>query len=67
MALQVEHEIHTRRKVRNYGVGIILLAFIGMVFGLTVVKVVQLGDLGQFERFDRVVRPQLIPDEGGGE
>ena len=67
MALQVEHEIHERRKGRNYGVGIILLAFIGLIFGLTLVKVLQLGDLGQFERFDHVSRPQIIPEEGAGE
>lgn len=62
MAIQVEHEIHTRRRGRNVGVGLLLLAFIGIVFGLTVVKVLQLGDLRSFETFDHVVRPQLIPD-----
>ncbi len=67
MTLHVEHEIHERRKGRNYGVGIILLAFIAIVFGLTVVKVLQLGDSAQFEKFDHVVRPQLIPEEGAGE
>ncbi len=67
MTLQVEHEIHERRKGRNYGVGLILLCFIAIVFGLTVVKVLQLGDSAQFEKFDHVVRPQLIPQEGASE
>ena len=62
MAIQVEHEIHNRRKGRNVGVGLLLVAFIAIVFGLTVVKVLQLGDLRSFETFDHVVRPQLIPD-----
>ncbi len=62
MAIQVEHEIHKRRRGRNMGVGILLLAFIGVVFGLTVVKVLQLGDLRKFETFDHVVRPQIVPD-----
>ncbi len=67
MTLQVEHEIHERRKGRNYGVGLILLSFIAIVFGLTVVKVLQLGDSAQFEKFDHVVRPQLVPQEGANE
>ncbi|SFS22014.1 hypothetical protein [Yoonia litorea] len=67
MALQVEHEMHERRKGRNYGVGIILISFIAIIFGLTVVKVIQLGDAAQFERFDHVARPQLVPEEGAGE
>ena len=67
MTLQVEHELHERRKGRNYGVGLILIGFIGIVFGLTVVKVIQLGDANKFERFDHVARPQLIPEEGAGE
>jgi hypothetical protein len=63
MALQVEHEIHTRRKGRNYGVGLLLVGFIAIVFGLTVVKVLQLGDARKFENFDHVARPQIIPEE----
>lgn len=65
MTPQVEHELHSRRKGRNYGVGMILIGFIAIVFGLTVVKVIQLGDAGKFERFDHVARPQILPAEGG--
>ncbi|PVA05774.1 hypothetical protein DC363_13185 [Thalassorhabdomicrobium marinisediminis] len=61
MALKVEHELHNRRRGRNWGVGLLLLALIGIVFGLTVVKVLGLSDITQMERFDHVARPQLEP------
>ncbi len=67
MTIQVEHEIHERRKGRNFGVGLLLAGFIAVIFGLTVVKVLQLGDVAQFEKFDHVARPQIIPEEGAGE
>ncbi|MBE0412902.1 hypothetical protein [Yoonia sp.] len=63
MAIKVEHEIHTRRLGRNVGVGLLLAGFIAIVFGLTVVKVLQLGDAKKFETFDHVARPQLIPED----
>lgn len=61
MAIKVEHEIHKRRLNRNLGVGLLLAGFIAIVFGLTVVKVLQLGDARRFESFDHVVRPQIEP------
>ncbi|MCF2869805.1 hypothetical protein L0664_01880 [Octadecabacter sp. G9-8] len=61
MAIKVEHEIHGRRKGRNMGVGLLLLGMIGIVFGLTVVKVLGLTDIRQMEKFDHVARPQLEP------
>ena len=39
MPIEVEHEMHERRKGRNYGVGVLLIGFIAIIFGLTVVKV----------------------------
>lgn len=33
------HEIHKRRFSRNIGLGLVLAAFVAIVFGLTVVKV----------------------------
>jgi hypothetical protein len=62
MVIRVEHEIHERRKGRNMGVGLLLAGFIAIIFGLTVVKVLQLDDIRQFEAFDHVARPQLIPE-----
>ncbi len=34
-----QHELHQRRFGRNLGVGLVLAAFIAVIFGLTVVKV----------------------------
>ncbi len=62
--LRVEHELHGRRRGRNWGVGVLLLGLVAIVFGLTVVKVLGLEDIRQFEAFDYVVRPQLIPADG---
>ena len=45
MSLKPTHEIHHRRFGRNLGVAIVLVAFIGIVFGLTVAKVTS----GSFE------------------
>lgn len=42
MSFQPEHELHRRRFSRNLGVGLTLAAFIGVVFALTVVKVMNL-------------------------
>ncbi|WP_439154716.1 hypothetical protein [Yoonia sp.] len=67
MVIRVEHEIHNRRLGRNIGVGLLLVGFIGIVFGLTVVKVLELGNAKQFETFDHVARPQIIPEGEGTE
>ena len=67
MGIKVEHELHQRRKGRNLGVGLLLAGLIAIVFGLTVVKVLQLGDITEFERFDHVARPQIIPEEGAAD
>ena len=63
MAIKVEHELHNRRRGRNLGIGLLLIGFIGIIFGLTVVKVRQLGAAAQFEKFDHVARPQIVPIE----
>ncbi|PZX19694.1 hypothetical protein LX81_00151 [Palleronia aestuarii] len=60
MAIQALHELHRRRRSRNIGVGLVLVVFIAIVFGLTVVKVRQLGAV---QGFDHVVRPELLPGE----
>jgi hypothetical protein len=64
MAIRVEHELHQRRWGRNLGLGLILASLVAIVFGLTVVKVLALGDIRQFEGFDHVSRPQIITDDG---
>ena len=39
MSFRVPHELHHRRSSRNIGTGLVLAAFICIVFGLTVAKV----------------------------
>jgi hypothetical protein len=39
MSIGRQHEIHKRRFSRNMGLGLVLAAFVVLVFGLTVVKV----------------------------
>lgn len=43
MSLSKQHELHKRRKGRNIGVGLVLAAFITIIFGLTYVKVTRGG------------------------
>jgi hypothetical protein len=45
MAFRPEHELHTRRKTRNIGVGLMLGAFVVLVLALTFAKVTS----GDFE------------------
>ncbi len=54
-----DHELHLRRRGRNFGLLAVLLGFIVLMFGLTVVKVTS-GGLA--EAFDHVARPALVPD-----
>ena len=60
MALNTVHEIHKRRRSRNVGLGLVLVAFVALVFGLTVVKVQQ-GDL--MEAYDHQPRVSELPLE----
>ncbi len=39
MTIRATHEIHARRLGRNVGLAVVLAAFVGLVFALTVVKV----------------------------
>ncbi|NNJ64001.1 MAG: hypothetical protein HKP16_00425 [Xanthomonadales bacterium] len=54
--IRAEHELHTRRKSRNIGLGLTLVGLVAVVFGLTVVKVTR-GD--PMQGFDHVVRPEM--------
>lgn len=38
MALQPTHDLHKRRFSRNLGVALVLVSFVVIVFGLTLVK-----------------------------
>lgn len=63
--MKVEHELHARRSGRNKAVLLVLLAFVVMVFGLTVVKVMTLGDLGVGNRMDGPDQSVVDPDYQG--
>ena len=41
MSIRAEHEIHSRRKGRNHGVGLMLGGFVVLVMALTFVKITQ--------------------------
>jgi hypothetical protein len=63
MTIARTHELHRRRLSRNVGVAISLVAFIVLVFGLTIAKVQRGGTL---EAFDHGFRPDLA-DRATGE
>lgn len=56
MAIHVEHELHARRRSRNIGLLVVLLAFVALVFGMTIVKLTRTGDPSAFEGFDHDIR-----------
>ncbi len=60
MTIKVEHEIHQRRFGRNLGVGLLLVTFAALVFGLTIAKV---SGGGSIEAFDHTYRPSIVPVE----
>lgn len=62
MAFKEPHEIYRRRFGRNVGLGLVLAAFVALVFGLTVVKVTR-GD--PMQAFDHTVRPEMTKPEAG--
>ena len=60
MAIRATHELHHRRFSRNVGLAVVLLAFVALVFALTVVKVKR-GD--PMQGYDHVVQPASVPAE----
>ena len=58
MSFRPDHELHRRRFSRNIGLGLTLVAFVVLVFALTVVKVTR-GD--PMQAFDHSVRPEMEP------
>ncbi|MCC7319801.1 MAG: hypothetical protein IT542_02360 [Rubellimicrobium sp.] len=59
MAIRVEHELHARRRGRNIGLLVVLLGFVAVVFGLTIVKLNRQSGAAALEGFDHAVRPGL--------
>ncbi|MDR5654122.1 hypothetical protein [Ruixingdingia sedimenti] len=60
MSFRPDHELHRRRMGRNLGIGLVLVVFVGLVFGLTIAKI---SGGGQISGFDHSVRPELVPEE----
>ena len=60
MLPQVEHELHKRRRSRNIGLLVVLLAFVALVFGLSVVKITN-GDM--MEGYDHQPRASMLPKD----
>ena len=58
MAITKQHDLHQRRFGRNLGLGLVLVGLVGLVFGLTVVKVTNGGLL---EAYDHQPRATLLP------
>lgn len=56
MPIRAEHELHARRWSRNRGLALALLAFVTIIFGLSVAKMSRQGPV---QGFDHVVRPEL--------
>jgi len=52
--------MHVRRKSRNIWLGLILGAFVVVVFAVTIVKMM---NGNQMEAFDHSVRPGLVVEE----
>lgn len=59
MAITREHDLHRRRSGRNVGLAVVLLAFIVLVFGLTIAKV---SGGAAIQAYDHSYRPSLDPD-----
>lgn len=62
MTFRPDHELHKRRFGRNVGLGLTLVAFVALVFALTVVKI-QRGE--PMQGYDHVVQPEALPKGKG--
>ncbi|MTH78603.1 hypothetical protein GL286_12770 [Paracoccus aestuariivivens] len=60
MLPQVEHELHKRRRSRNLGLLVVLLAFVALVFGLSIAKITS-GDM--MEGYDHQPRASILPKD----
>lgn len=49
MTLAREHDLHRRRLGRNLGLGLVLAAFAGLIFGLTIIKMADGGSMRGYD------------------
>jgi len=52
------HEIYTRRRSRNLGLGLVLAGVVVLFFAVTVVKLTQGHPM---QGFDHTLRPEMLP------
>ena len=64
MALTRDTDLHRRRLSRNLGLGVVLIGFAALVFGLTIAKV-QSGS--RLEAYDHQPRVTLLPATGASQ
>lgn len=62
MAISRDHDLHRRRFGRNLGLGLVLVGFVAIIFGLTVVKIAN-GNM--MEGYDHQPRSSLLPATEG--
>ena len=62
MAITRDSEMHSRRFSRNAGLGVVLLSFVAIVFGLTVVKVERGSKLEGFDHQPRISELPVAPN-----
>ncbi len=62
MAITQTHELHKRRFGRNLGVALCLVAFMAIVFGLTIAKI---REGASMEAFDHTPRVSITPPVEG--
>ena len=64
MALARDHDLHRRRFGRNTGVALTLVAFVAVIFGITVAKI-STGDM--MEAYDHQPRASVLPQSEAGQ
>lgn len=68
MSFAPDSDMHKRRKGRNMGVALCLVAFIGLLFALTTVKIRQSGPVEAYDHVPRATAlPQTETQSGTGE
>jgi len=63
MTFRPDHELHKRRFGKNMALLAVLVAFVALVFGLTIVRI---GGGASMEAFDHAPRISLEPTTTGG-
>ena len=60
MAISKDHEIHARRARSNVMLGLVLAGLVGLIFAITLTKMIGGASMVDMEASDHVLRPQLL-------